>query len=95
MSRASLMIHFGHVVGAAHKSLVVCFQGPWDESFSAGAHYSLQGPEYHVSGEQLSQVIFFAEDTNKETRIEGQELSYYWKYVDTKNNWKETSAGWC
>lgn len=42
-------------------------------------HIILQGPEYHVSGEQLSQVIFFffAEDTNKETRIEGQELSYY------------------
>lgn len=57
MNRASLMIYFGHVVGMYINLWWCTFRGPWDETSSAKAHYSLQGPEYHVNGEQLSQVI--------------------------------------
>lgn len=67
MSTASLMFHFGPVVGVVHKYLVVYFEGPWGESSLAGAYYSFRGPEHHMYGEQLSQV------TVQETATKGPE----------------------
>lgn len=54
------MLYFGHAVGIYINLWQCASQEPWDEAPSAEAHLrvgSLQGPEYHVNEEQLSQVI--------------------------------------